>query len=160
MSIGPANEDWFREQYGLPASDLDDRDVDAPVPGWTPPDGFDSTTVERPVKNGQPDAAVVPTLGDHLHVLNLAEMLSSEPEPPSWTWHRYLERGTLGMLHGDGGIGKSLFALGLARAVTRGEPFLGWPTQQGRVIYLDAENPLARSTGASTASTSSPPRPT
>jgi hypothetical protein len=86
-------------------------------------------------------AAPSSPLASRVSVLDLAELLSVEPDPPAWVWHGYLERGTVGLLHGDGGLGKSLIALGLAKAVTIGGAFLGRPTRPGNALILDAENP-------------------
>jgi hypothetical protein len=44
---------------------------------------------------------------------------------------------------GDSAIGKSPLVLELALCVAAGAPFLGMATAQGRVLYLDLENPLA-----------------
>jgi hypothetical protein len=41
---------------------------------------------------------------------------------------------------GDSGLGKTPWAYQLGLCVATGEPFLGYPTRQGRVIYLDLEN--------------------
>lgn len=43
------------------------------------------------------------------------------------------------MIYGAAKAGKSYLALQLARCVGAGEPFLGIPTQQGRVLYLQFE---------------------
>lgn len=79
--------------------------------------------------------------GAHVTELDLAGMVDSEPDPPAWVWHGYLERGTVAQLHGDGGLGKSLVAEGLAFSVIRGGDFLGWPCRRGNVLVIDAENP-------------------
>ncbi|UYN93471.1 MAG: AAA family ATPase [Enhydrobacter sp.] len=47
---------------------------------------------------------------------------------------------TLALLHGPRGLGKSWFAMALARAVAAGEPILGWtPPQPCPVLYFDGE---------------------
>jgi hypothetical protein len=43
---------------------------------------------------------------------------------------------------GKGGVGKSYLLMGMADAVSKGEPFLGLTTQQAKSIYVDFENPL------------------
>ena len=45
-------------------------------------------------------------------------------------------------LIGDSHLGKSAFAYQLGLCVAAGIPFLGMPTEQGLVVYLDYENPL------------------
>ena len=73
--------------------------------------------------------------------LHLEQLLADEPDPPAWVWHGRLERGTLTLLHGDGGLGKSLIALALGRAVMRNRQLLGAPTCAGTVAIIDGENP-------------------
>jgi DNA repair protein RadA/Sms len=51
-------------------------------------------------------------------------------QPVSWLWWPYLALGTLCMLDGDPGIGKSLLTLQLAASLSRGFPF---PDQQGHL---------------------------
>jgi hypothetical protein len=48
------------------------------------------------------------------------------------------------MISGDSGSGKSTFVKALLRAVADGVPFLGIPTKQRKVLYLDYENTLPR----------------
>lgn len=81
-------------------------------------------------------------LASRLTRLDLAELLSVEPDPPAWVWNGYLEEGTVGMIHSDGGLGKSLLTMGLAAAITSGGAyFMGRPTCAGNVLILDGENP-------------------
>lgn len=49
---------------------------------------------------------------------------------------------SLGLLVGDSGLGKSPLAYQMAICVAAGIPFLGRPTQQTRVLFLDFENGL------------------
>lgn len=49
---------------------------------------------------------------------------------------------SLGLLVGDSGLGKSPLAYQMGVCVAAGIPFLGLPTQMGRVLYLDFENGL------------------
>jgi len=43
------------------------------------------------------------------------------------------------MVYAPTGCGKTYFALGLANAVSAGISWLGWRTEQGRVVYFDGE---------------------
>src|SRR6185312_5214177 len=74
--------------------------------------------------------------------LDIPSILNTPPPEHDWVWDQYIEVGTLTVIHGDGGTGKSILAGHLARAITTGGPCLGRPTQQGRVLILDAENPM------------------
>ncbi len=50
-----------------------------------------------------------------------------------------LDRATIALLAGYHGTGKSFIALSLACAVATGQPWLGRPTHQGRVLYIASE---------------------
>lgn len=71
--------------------------------------------------------------------------LDVEAENPNdWLVDRLIYRGTICMLDGLGGTGKSYIALQLAISIATGLPFLGLlPAQQGRVIILNGEDPEA-----------------
>lgn len=62
-----------------------------------------------------------------------------EPEPMEWVWDGLIPAGFATSLIGDGGTGKSMFALRLACSIALGEPFLGRAVQRGDVLILDAE---------------------
>src|SRR5258708_40373650 len=53
-----------------------------------------------------------------------------------------IEPGTVNILVGDSGIGKSALVYQLALAVAAGRPFLGQRTRPGKVILVDYENSL------------------
>lgn len=99
------------------------------------------TTHTTPPAQGEPS-----TNGhvDHLDLthLNLATLLATPPPEHRWVWDGYIEQGTLTVLHGDGGTGKSILAGHLARAVAAGSQCLGRPITQGGVLIIDAENPI------------------
>ena len=57
-----------------------------------------------------------------------------------WLCEPILPAGRLVSLYSPPGVGKSLLALELAAAITRGAPCLGTDTQQHPVLYLDYEN--------------------
>jgi len=69
----------------------------------------------------------------------LSDLLSEKEEHVAWLVDQHLPSGGLSLLAGKPKAGKSTFARCLALAVARGEPFLGFPTQQGRVFYLALE---------------------
>lgn len=75
-----------------------------------------------------------------LHRLDVAYMIENDPPPVDWIVEGIAARSAVTMLHGDAGLGKSMFALAAAVAVTRGAPFMNHPTRVGRVLYIDAEN--------------------
>ena len=73
------------------------------------------------------------------------------PEPVEWLWEPYIALGTLCMLDGDPGIGKSLLMLQLAANISQGFPFpdqTGTPTVGTRtphtVLIMTREDSLAK----------------
>lgn len=73
-----------------------------------------------------------------LRVLSLTQLM----EAPAIAWHvdRIIARGTVVVVGGDGGVGKSATLLELSGCVAKGTPFLGeFPATQGRVLYVAAE---------------------
>lgn len=83
----------------------------------------------------------------HVTLLNLDELLANPPPDPDFAWGNqaggYIELGTLCVLHGDGGLGKSLIGQGLCRRYTLGKEWLGQQCNGGIALYLDGENSLA-----------------
>ena len=57
-----------------------------------------------------------------------------------WTVDEFLPSESVTMLSGESGSGKSTITLLLADAVANGEPFLGHPTKQTKVLIVDREN--------------------
>lgn len=70
-----------------------------------------------------------------------AASLDGRPVPErQWLVNGLVPGGTVTLLGGDGGTGKSLLALQLAVAVATGTPWLGMPVQSGGVIFTSAED--------------------
>lgn len=82
-----------------------------------------------------------------VELLDLDDILANPPPDPTFAWGNeqggYSEVGTLTVLHGDGGLGKSLIAQGLCRRYTLGKEWLNQSTGGGVALYLDGENSLA-----------------
>ena len=75
-------------------------------------------------------------------ILYLADL---QPEPVEWLWQHRLAAGTLAMLSGEPGSGKTWVALAIAAALTRGrDPFTGEKLQPATVLYASAEHPAAQ----------------
>ena len=72
--------------------------------------------------------------------LDLDEMLTTEIREPDWVVEGMSPRGTIILIAGDAGIGKSVFNLAEGLHVAMGLPFLGFPTKRTRVLYFDEEN--------------------
>ena len=93
-----------------------------------------------------------------LTIIDISEM--EEPPPQEYLWGNWLPKNSMSIVHSDGGVGKSMFALALASCVCKGIPFLGMQTEKNKVLYIDWElNPkdhtrrgyqIARGMGEST----------
>jgi predicted ATP-dependent serine protease len=68
---------------------------------------------------------------------------SKDPGPVDWVVEGLIAAPDITVLWGDGGVSKSLFQQNLAVAIAEGHTeFLGLPLhKQGRVLYIDEENP-------------------
>jgi hypothetical protein len=90
----------------------------------------------------EPDDA--PILATHAHKLDTAHLVDTDPDPIDWIWEGFLAPGTLSMLHGEGGLGKSWIAMKIAEQMLQtsnptGELF-GKEVRPGGVLILDGEN--------------------
>jgi len=111
--------------------------------------------IERQAKTGEldleevrGDLAEYDRLRDNRGGVNIREQLMSgaalqalEVET-AWSVEKLVPARSITLLHSPGGLGKTWFSLGLANAVSRGEPFLGLTTKRRPVCYIDFENPL------------------
>lgn len=70
----------------------------------------------------------------------LADLMAKEFPPTQWAWHRWILKGEVNSLYGDGGVGKSLLSLYIALAVAAGKPLFGDDTQQMPVLAFFAED--------------------
>jgi hypothetical protein len=70
-----------------------------------------------------------------------ATMLDGKEVPPrNWLVPGLIPAGTVTLLTGDGGTGKSLLALQLATACALGKPWLGKTVAGGRALFVSAED--------------------
>jgi archaellum biogenesis ATPase FlaH len=60
-----------------------------------------------------------------------------------WVIDRFIPKGSITLLFGKGGIGKTWLTLDMARCIGSGTHFLGFKTNKAPVIFIDFENPLA-----------------
>ena len=69
-----------------------------------------------------------------------ASQLLRQPPPREWMVEGAFPRGTVAMLSGDGGIGKSLLMQQLLTSASLGLPWLGMAAQTGRGLFLACED--------------------
>lgn len=60
-----------------------------------------------------------------------------------WAVDDFIPSQAVTMISGESGSGKSTVTLMLAHAIVKGEPFLGHPTRQSKVLIIDRENGAA-----------------
>ena len=83
--------------------------------------------------------AADPPIDDGLGLLALGELLGEPDSGPAWVVKDRLPAAGLGLFAGKPKAGKSTGARSLALHVARGQPWLGFATTQGPVIYLALE---------------------
>lgn len=87
-------------------------------------------------------AASAETLEDRIARLEAATLTSADLDllpPQEWLVDGWLPRGGLCLLVGASGCYKSFLAVDLAVRVALGQPWFGWATQAGPVLYVAAE---------------------
>ena len=60
-----------------------------------------------------------------------------------WLVDRHIPKGSITLVFGKGGIGKTWLMLQIARCIGNGESWLGFETTKAPIIFIDFENPLA-----------------
>src|SRR5688572_7498729 len=75
-----------------------------------------------------------------LTIRSAADLLDAGPAPRPFILEPILSPGTLALIYGPPGVGKSFLALGLALAAAGAGSILGWTAPRPRkVLYLDGE---------------------
>src|SRR6202000_2851883 len=83
-----------------------------------------------------------PSAGPHATVTgtDIVYLAGLQPQPVEWLWRHRLAAGTLAMLSGEPGSGKTWVALAISAALTRGrDPFTGELLKPATVLYASAE---------------------
>lgn len=114
---------WFQEQAAKPQAEIDAR-LEAE-------------------KGEEPSTQELLSIG----VLSpsVVDRMIADAERVGFLVEGFLQIESIAIAAGESGIGKSPLFYLLALCVALGIPFLGMPTKQGRVLYLDLENSLADS---------------
>lgn len=82
----------------------------------------------------------LPILFTKLTPLDTSNMVETDPPPIDWLWDGYIAPGTINMLHGEGGVGKSMLALKIIEQAVAGGELFGAKFRRVPVISLDGEN--------------------
>ncbi|SFR98418.1 AAA family ATPase [Yoonia litorea] len=82
----------------------------------------------------------VPTISPEDGFIAASQFVLSPPKPREWLVGDLIPAGTVTLLGGDGGTGKSLLALQLAVSVVTGEPWLGQSVRTGSALFISAED--------------------
>jgi archaellum biogenesis ATPase FlaH len=72
-------------------------------------------------------------------VVDLNVLLAKPPEPIPWRVHGVVADGTLTIVSGESGAGKSWLAQALCTGVARGHTVAGLLCEKGTALYIDAE---------------------
>lgn len=113
---------------------------------------LDAVSVEIPTDDAQGSAPVAPVAAYHIDpagpcrtsVFFLASELEGQRVPPrKWLVAGLIPSGTVTLLGGDGGTGKSLVALQLATSTALGRAWLGLSVTSGKALFISAEDDKA-----------------
>ena len=66
--------------------------------------------------------------------------MAGPPPDANWIIEPIVEADSVVLFTGDSGAGKSIICASMILSIVRGEPWCGYPTTKGRVLYIDNEN--------------------
>ena len=102
--------------------------------------------IESIIKATMAEAQTAPhTIRDLIpYVMTANELLQSDIPEKEYLISTFIPKASFGMVFAQRGIGKSWFALGLAKAIATGaDTFLGWQVhEKGDVLFIDGEMSL------------------
>jgi hypothetical protein len=108
------------------------------------------SALDSPIEESKAAPEQTPSNHSELNSLKLRELRLHTPEAVDdlcakdskreFVVEGLISRGSLNLAAGDSGLGKSPLFYQLGLCVAAGLPWLGIPTAQGRVIYIDLEN--------------------
>lgn len=114
------------------------------VKGWDVSDAINNGFILESFERAVTEASVV--LEEYVNefekgLRSLSDLFDTAPDYVDWLVPDLLTANELYCLAAEPRAGKSLFALGLAKAVASGGKFLDRPCQQGQVLYVVKEDP-------------------
>ena len=77
---------------------------------------------------------------DLLIPVNLKDMLTNPPAPPTFVWDGLVPRGEVTLLSGHGEAGKTFIGLMLAISVALGRPMFGIAVERSRAVFVSLED--------------------
>jgi len=77
----------------------------------------------------------------HFAPRDVHDFLASTPEERKWLIAAHISEATTVLLYADGGVGKTLLAYDLVKAVASGQAWNGYITKQGRVLIIQTDEP-------------------
>lgn len=87
-----------------------------------------------------PPTAPNPTAPSH-HIVSLPKFVEQcDEEPSTYIIEGLISPGSVALIVGDSGLGKTPWAYELGLSVAAGVPFVGHQVTQGQVLYVDLEN--------------------
>jgi AAA domain len=101
--------------------------------------GWNRARIEELIHDAPEWKAVPQTESSGFKLETLLELLNRPQVDTDWLWEGGLAAGTVSAVVSKPKVGKSTFARNFALAVSRGDPFLGFATKKGLVIYLALE---------------------
>ena len=73
--------------------------------------------------------------------IDVHDFLAQGATEREWVIAAHISKSTTLVLFADGGVGKTLLAYDLAKAIATGKPWNGFPTRQGKVLIVQTDEP-------------------
>ena len=125
----------------LPAVPSSIPEVPSVGDALTTPNGPDTATVAGPQGDSPQDAPPHPPFPESPAGADFVYLCDLQPRPVEWLWQDRLACGTLAMISGVPGSGKTWIALAIAAALSRGrDPFTCEPLEPCTVLYASMEH--------------------